>query len=151
MAPVLETTVAWLLGAEGDEHAEPHEPSDSVPLVGYVAAGATAHFMPAGQLGTVDRPEWASPATVAVEIRGDSLGELFDRWLVYYDDVRRPVTADLIGRLCVVGLADGRVLVKKVTKGTKAGHYTLISSRQEKPIKNVQIEWAGIVKQMVPR
>lgn len=151
LAPVLETTVAWLLEAEGDEHAEPPSMIDSVPLVGYVAAGATAHFMPAGQLGTVDRPEWASQATVAVEIRGGSLGELFDRWLVYYDDVRRPVTNDLIGKLCVVGLADGRVLIKKIARGTTPGRHTLVSSPPEKPIKNVQIEWAGIVKQMVPR
>lgn len=149
LAPILETTAAWLLGEEGDEHAEPSESGDSVPLVGYIGANAAAHFVPSGQLGTVDRPEWASQNTVAVEIRGESLGPLFDRWLVYYDDVRRPVTSDLIGRLCVVWLVDGRMLVKKIKKGT-GGRYDLIS-QTEKPIKNVQIEGAARVKQMVPR
>ena len=34
--------------------------------------------------------------TVAVEIRGERLGA---RWLVYYDQVERPVTPELIGKL----------------------------------------------------
>ena len=121
----------------------------AVPLVGYVGAGATAHFVPSGQLGEVDRPDWANDTTVAVEIRGESLGPLFDQWIVFYDDVRRPVTADLIGRLCVVGLADGRVLIKKLKRG-KGKTFDLLSQTED-PIRNVVIEWAGRVKQMVPR
>jgi hypothetical protein len=68
-----------------------------VPLVGYVSAGAaTTYFQQDGQLDEVPPPDGASEATVAVEIRGDSLGSFFDRWLVFYDDVRRPVTNDLV-------------------------------------------------------
>jgi phage repressor protein C with HTH and peptisase S24 domain len=152
LAPVLETTAAWLLDEEGDEAAEPTEDRDTVPLVGYVSAGATMHFMPAGQLGTVTKPDNASKNTVAVEVRGDSLGPVFDRWIVYYDDVRRPITQDLIGKLCVVGLADGRVLIKQIKRAKKGHGFDLISqSPAEKPIRNVDIEWAGRVKQMMPR
>lgn len=150
LAPVLETTVAWLAEGAGDEILEHHHgAADRVPLVGYVGAGATAHFVPSGQLGDVEKPEWATDRTVAVEIRGESLGPLFDRWIVYYDDVRRPVTTDMIGRLCVVGLSDGRVLIKKIRKG-RGNKFDLLSQNGE-PIRNVEIEWAGRVKQMVPR
>ncbi len=86
---------------------------------------------------------------MAVEIRGNSLGELFDRWLVFYDDVRRPVTEDLIGKLCVVGLADGRVLIKKIGRSTN-GLYDLLSEK-EPPIENAVIEWAARVNAMAPR
>src|SRR5262245_21011143 len=50
----------------------------TVPLVGYVGAGAQAHFTAAGELGRVPAPEGSTDATVAVEIRGESLGSFFD-------------------------------------------------------------------------
>jgi hypothetical protein len=150
LAPVLKTTMDWLAEGHGPETTDGAErTAHTVPLVGYVGAGSAAHFVPSGQLGEVDRPEWANSTTVAVEIRGESLGPLFDQWIVYYDDVRRPVTSDLIGKLCVVGLADGRVLIKKLKRG-KGKTFDLLSQAEE-PIRNVVIEWAGRVKQMVPR
>jgi hypothetical protein len=129
-----------------DERGQP-----TVKVVGYVGAGATAHFyaVAQGELDEVAAPEGATPDTVAVEIRGNSLGELFDRWLVFYDQVRRPITSDLIGRLCVVGLADDRVLVKKIRRG-RDGRYDLHSNTEE-PIRDVEIDWAARVKSMVPR
>jgi transcriptional regulator with XRE-family HTH domain len=141
-------------GAEVDPHPErPNEIGPpTVKVKGYVGAGAEAHFynVAQGDLDDVPAPEGATADTVAVEIRGDSLGALFDRWLVFYDEVRRPITPDLVGKLCVVGLADDRVLVKKVRRGSAAGLYTLISEREE-PIRDVEIEWAAQVKNMVPR
>jgi hypothetical protein len=124
-------------------------PRRMVPLVGYVAAGAEAHFVAAGELGEVEAPDDATGTTVAVEIRGESLGALFDHWLIFYDQVRRPVTADLIGRLCVVGLADGRVLVKKIQRSRTKGLFHLVSNT-EGPILDVAIEWAARVKHMAP-
>jgi hypothetical protein len=98
----------------------------------------------------VEAPEGATSDTVAVEIRGESLGELFDRWLVYYDDVRRPLTTDMIGQLCVVGLVDGRILVKKVRRGQLDGRFNLLSNT-EPPIYDAEVEWAAKVRQMSPR
>lgn len=123
----------------------------TVPVVGYVGAGSAAHFFPEQQhLGEVPAPEGSTEQTVAVEIRGDSLGPLFDRWLVFYDDVRRPVTNDLIGKLCVVGLEDGRILIKKLQRSKTRGLFHLISQTED-PILDVPIEWAARVKNMVPR
>jgi hypothetical protein len=115
--------------------------------VGYVAAGATEHryALAHDDLDEVDAPINATDRTVAVQIRGRSLGELFDRWYAYYDDVRTPFTEDLVGHLCVVGLTDDRVMIKKVTHGRKPGLYTLLSVG-EQPIKNVEIAWAARVK-----
>jgi hypothetical protein len=123
-----------------------------VPVAGYVGAGAETHFYAVAQggLDEIDAPEGSTPDTVAVEIRGGSLGTFFDRWLVFYDDVRRPVTPDLLGKLCVVGLDDGRVLIKKLQRSRSQGLFNLVS-QTEAPILDVAIEWAAKVKSMMPR
>lgn len=123
-----------------------------VPLIGYVGAGAEAHLYSAGQgpFDVVEAPEGSTEQTVAVEIRGDSMGPFFNNWLVFYDDVRNPVTPDLIRKICVCGLADGRVLIKRLAKGSVEGRFTLLS-QFDAPILDQEIVWAAIVKNMVQR
>lgn len=125
---------------------------EAAPLVGFVSAGSRAHFFADGQgpFDEVPAPEGSTGRTVAVEIRGDSLGPFFNEWLVYYDDVRAPVTPDLIGRLCVVGVADGRVLIKKIKTSQTPGLYHLLSQTEE-PILDVEVLWAARVRSMTPR
>lgn len=145
-------SLEWLLTGKGEPkraRAKTDLPLKTVPLLGYVSAG-TAHFVASGELGDVDAPEGPGDETVAVEIRGDSLGSLFDRWLVFYDNVQRPVASQLIGRLCVVGLVDGRVLIKKIQRSRTRGLFHLVSNTED-PILDVEIEWAAKVKSMVPQ
>jgi DNA-binding XRE family transcriptional regulator len=149
-----DVNLEWLLTGKGQKERRGHRivsPTRTVPLVGYVGAGAATTFFANDQpLDEVHAPDDATDTTVAVEIRGESLGSFFDRWLVFYDDVRRPVTTDLIGRLCVVGLDDGRILIKLVKKSRARGLFHLIS-QTEPPILDVSIEWAAKVKHMVPK
>jgi hypothetical protein len=123
----------------------------TVPLVGYVGAGAEAHFYAEsdGPLDEVEAPPWATDQTRAAEIRGESLGPLFERWLVFYEDVRSPVTPDLHGRLCVVGLPNGKVLVKKL-RPAGGGLFHLLSNAEE-PMWDQEVAWAAVVKEMRPR
>jgi hypothetical protein len=93
--------------------------------------------------------ETATTSSVAVEIKGSSLGEVFDRWLVFYDDVRQPVTPDLIGKLCVVGLSDDRVLIKTLERG-RNGRFNL-KSNTEPVIQDAEVRWAAPVIDMKPR
>lgn len=130
-----------------------YEPAATIPLVGYVRAGATAHFY-----STADNPnervpsvDGATEATVAVEVHGESLGPFFDRWLIYYDDVRSPVTEDLYGELCVVGLPDDRVLVKQIRPSRSPGLFHLYSNTLEPPILDVAVDWAAKVKNLARR
>jgi transcriptional regulator with XRE-family HTH domain len=123
-----------------------------VPVVGYVGAGATMHYYAFADSPDefVPMPENGNENTVAVEVRGSSLGSIFDTWLVYYDKVQASPTQDLIGKLCVVGLADDRVLVKRLRKGSAPGLYNL-ESNTEGLIEDVEITWAARVKTMTPR
>lgn len=143
---------SWLAAAGSAFEVDPGQivaERDQVPLVGYVGAGAEAHYH--GKLADeVDAPEDATENTVAVEVRGDSLGTFFDRWLIFYDDVRRPVTPDLVGPLCVVGLPDGRVLVKKIKPSRNRGLYHLFGQFGD-PILDTPIDWAAKVKRMQQR
>ena len=148
-------TPEWLLTGRkpfpSDDPEEP-PPGPKVRVVGYVGAGSEAHIyaVAQGDLDEVDPPRGSNEDTVAVEIRGESLGAFFNRWLVFYDDVRRPVTPDLIGELCVVGLEDGRVLIKQVQRSRTEGLFNLISSI-EKPILDVAVEWAAKVNSIARR
>lgn len=158
LAPVLQTSVAALLGerplslGKRPSAGAQNDTGATVPLVGYVGAGAAAHYyaVAQGALDDVPAPDDSTPDTVAVEVRGESLGPLFDRWLVFYDRVQRPVTPDLIGKLCVVGLADERILIKKIRAGRK-GRFRLLSTPPEPPIEDAEVEWAAPVKLMTPR
>lgn len=144
-----------------DNIGDPHEVRPAMPagsnvmssVVGYVGAGAAAHYyaVSQGDLDRVPAPPNSDENTVAVEIKGDSIGPLFNQWLIFYDDVRSPVTPDLIGRLCVVGLMDDRVVVKKIRKARTEGLYDLISNDDRENITDVEIIWAARVKHMAPR
>jgi phage repressor protein C with HTH and peptisase S24 domain len=122
-----------------------------VDVVGYVGAGGTAHFFDVNpdELDRIEAPYGATPRTVAVEIRGNSLGSTFNRWLAFYDDLRSPVTEDLIGELCVVRLVDGRTYIKRLQRG-KGKKFNLISERDD-PMENQEVEWAAKVKSVGPR
>lgn len=122
--------------------------ASTVPLVGYVGAGGEAQFLSGGERDHVPAPEGSTERTVAVEIR--SPGADLDRWVVFYDDVHRQVRPDLIGKLCMIGLEDGRILLKKIAKSRARGFFHLISEN-EPPILDVSIEWAARVKTMTPR
>lgn len=126
--------------------------TQEVPLVGYVGAGAEMHHYSDGDNPNefVPMPPGGGDNTVAVQIRGSSLGSIFDTWLVYYDEVRDPPSYDMLGKLCVVGLEDGRVLVKKLRRGSAPGLYNL-ESVTEGLIEDVTITWAAKVKVMTPR
>jgi phage repressor protein C with HTH and peptisase S24 domain len=140
-------TPEWLLTGREPFSVGEEPPPPKVPVVGYVGAGSTAHFydgVAQPDLDEVLGPPGAAENMCAVEVRGDSLGPYFNRWYVFYDEVRSPMTPDLIGHLCVVGLSDGRVLVKQVQRGSAEGLYNLHSAT-EKPIPDVTVEWAARV------
>lgn len=132
--------------------AEVISTKSTVPVVGYVGAGSAAHYYSdaQGPFEEVPMPENGNDNTVAVEARGDSLGTFFNQWLVYYDEIRTPPTSDMIGRLCVVELLDGRVLVKKLMRGSAPHLYHLLS-QTESPIEDQEIVWAARVTGMSPR
>jgi transcriptional regulator with XRE-family HTH domain len=127
-----------------------NEGAREVPVVGYVQAGSTAvaYADTQGPLEMISGPDDATPNTVAVLIRGDSLGPVFSGWYVFYDDVRTPPTEDLMGELCVVGLPDDRVMIKQIKASRTAGRYHLFSQTADQPMTDVEVSWAARVRHL---
>lgn len=127
----------------------------TVPLIGYVGAGGEADFGNGqGPFGDVDAPPRHTASTVAVEVRGDSMpGIAENRWLLYYDNVQRPLDESMIGGKAplVVGLSNGRVLVKRVRAGSRPGYYHLLSTGTDDPIIDARVAWAARVTWIKPR
>lgn len=122
------------------------EERPKIKVKGYVGAGGAMHYyaVSQGDLGEIDPSDRDPADAAAVQIMGTSLGRFFDRWYAVYTDVRAPITADLIGKLCVVGLDDDRVLIKKVIRN--GNRFDLMSnSEEEEPIRGVKIKWAALV------
>ena len=141
-----------VFGASEREVLNGPEVKRMAQVVGLVSAGSDMVSFADGQgpFGEVEAPANATPSTVAVEVRGDSLGSFFDGAVIFYDDRRDPVTADQIGAFCVVGLADGRVVAKKIMAGQLPGRYNLIANVGP-PIYDAKVVWAAKVIDIRPR
>jgi hypothetical protein len=157
---VFEVTPEWLLTGHrqtADGGADvPERPKGTSPtklrIIGYVGVGARAHLYAVApeDLEEIEVPVLATETTVALEIRGNSMGSHFNHWLVLYDDLREPATPDLMGELCVVALKDNRIVVKQLQQGGAQGVFNLISEAGP-AIRNAGVVWAQNVKAMIPR
>ncbi len=148
-AKAFRVSAGWILTGEGRR-----DQVDQVPIVGLAGAsveGGVAYSETDGELGMADRPTNGSDKTVALEVRGDSLrGIAEDGWLIFYDEVRSPPTEDLIGLPCVVGLEDGRVLVKYLRPTGDPHVFHLLSTNAE-PLFDQIVAWAARVIDIRPR
>jgi phage repressor protein C with HTH and peptisase S24 domain len=125
----------------------------SVQIVGYVGAGGTISFDDSqGPYGEADMPpKGGSPTLVAVIVKGDSMsGTLEDGWTVYYDNRRDPPDESLHSKLCIVGLRDGRTLIKKLYPGRKRAHYDLHSVNAP-PLLDQLVDWAAKITWIAPK
>ena len=149
-AKAFRVPLPWLAYGTGTPDAAA---SKQVDLVGYVLAGdATVTFADGqGPFDTVDAPDGASANTVAVEIRGASLGPAFDGWLVFYDQEQRAAWDRLSGRLCVCEISDGRVMVKILRPAKTPGLWHLYSNIGGDPILDQEVTWAAPVTFMRAR
>jgi transcriptional regulator with XRE-family HTH domain len=142
-APVLGVSAAWLLTGSGSGDVQPY-----VAVIGYVGADSEgAVIFSTGQASgdLVPLPPGGGSESRALVVRGFSGGEWApDGSIVYFEDQRHPPTPDMIGYPCIVELADGRVLLKRLLKGSAPGLFDL-ESRVGPTLSDVQLKWAAEV------
>lgn len=122
-------------------------------IIGIARAGSEDILYSVDQenLGDTEPPEMATDKTVALEVRGSSMGgRIEDGDLVFYEDRREPVTPDLYGKVCVVGCSDGRVLIKRIKAGSRPGFFHLLSYSAD-PEFDVAVDWAARVTSIRPK
>lgn len=149
LAPILRTTELWLTFGIGPDSTDPE--SSQIPVWGRAGAGGIVigFHVDNTPIGAIDRPMDSNEDTSAVEIEGESLGRIFHGWYAIYDERRDPPTEDMYGKLCIVETEDGRVYIKKLTKGR--GKKFTLRGNMGKDIENIGVAWAAEVKAIVPR
>ena len=125
-----------------------------INVVGYIGAGAEFHAIDdhakGAGLDSIDAPPGCSENAVAVKVRGTSMFPVYTEGdiLVYSD--RRTDIESFIKTRCIVGLSDGRILVKTITRGTTQPYWTLTSFNAA-PIEDVTLEWCAKIEWVQPR
>ncbi|MGV8950111.1 MAG: XRE family transcriptional regulator [Cypionkella sp.] len=134
----------WLATGDVKPFGEP-----VVKLMGYVGAAQAVYQFDDGNAGEVEAPPGASPETVAVEVRGESMFPLYeDGTILYYSKQLAPEA--MTGKRCIVKLEDDRVLVKGLRRGSAPGLYTLVSLNAP-DIEDVALVWAAPIDWIKPR
>ena len=87
---------------------------------------------------------------VALEVRGHSMHTFAeDGALIYFEEQKTAPDADMLGYPCVVETEDGRVLVKRLLRGSAPGLYDL-ESIVGPTIRDVRLNWAAEILAIVP-
>lgn len=150
LAAALETTTDYLLGATDDASGGR---SLEVPVLGFAGADNEGRLVH----GDGDAPNEFAPIppggtrfSAAVHLRGGSMrGFADDGALIYFEDQRTPPTPDMIGSVCIVELDDGRVLCKRLLRGSQPGLFDLESTVGD-VIRDVRIRWSAWPIAIVP-
>lgn len=147
LAPVLKTSASWLLEGVGPEETR------MVPIIGRVGADADGTVIQTTGHDTWDLapiPPGGTTDSVALEVKGHSMRAIAeDGALIYFEHQQTPPTPDMIRYVCVVELEDGRVLVKRLLRGSGPDLYTLESTIGP-PIEDVRVRWAAEPTAIIP-
>lgn len=145
LAPHLGTSPVTLM-FPGDEDAL------KLPIVGRVGAstdGAIIQDTDHGPFGEIEAPIGSRGTEAAVEVSGHSMGLWApDGSLILYDDRHEPPHEDMLGDVCVVGLPDGRTLVKRLLRGSQRGLFDLESLVGD-TLRDNRVEWAAVVLMVI--
>lgn len=125
-------------------------PDREALLVGKVGAGAEiVRFDHPDVLAGIPLPPGLDAPNVA-EIEGDSQYPFLPGWLIFYGPENQGVPEGLVGKMCVVQVKDGPVLLKILKRGSKKGLWRLESSNAP-PREDVKLGWAAMVLDIRPR
>lgn len=126
------------------------EPTQKVPVVGYVDAGQTVYlshddYAPGEGMYKLDIPTSVGKV-VGVEIRGNSMApRYYDGEVIFYTRTK-PDLRELLNQECVIHLTDGTIYLKWLRAGSKPGHFNLESSSPSVPTMiDKEVDWAGPV------
>jgi transcriptional regulator with XRE-family HTH domain len=138
----------WLLDKEGS----PTIARSSAKIIGEIGPGAKVHlYDDSKSLELSETPPGTVASTSALEVLGGSMRGIADSgWLVFFDDDRRPPGAELIGKLCILELKSGDILVRTLQPGRKRARYDL-ESTTEPTLRDQQVIWAARITWIKPR
>jgi len=124
-----------------------------VRIIGRVGADTEGTVIQTdGQEGfdTAPVPPGGTADAVALEVVGHSMRAVAeDGSLIYFEDQRNPPTPDMLGYYCIVETEDGRVLFKRLLRGSASGLF-MLESQVGPPIEDVRLRWAAEPTAIIP-
>ncbi len=148
LAPVLQTTAAWLLEGVGESAS-----SSTVRILGRIGAGAEIlpeyEQIPPEGLDEVELPLSVPPNTIAFEVEGNSMWPRYNAGDVVICSEAEHDPAAISGREAAVRTADGKRFLKTIRRGTSADTFDL-ESHNAPPIRDVAIVWASPILMILP-
>lgn len=141
---------SWILW--GGANRKP-KPTGLVPIVGRVGADTEGRILFSTGQQSGDQapvPPGGTNRAVAVEVDGHSMRGFADNGaLIYFEEQHTKPTRDHIGRVVVVELETGEVLVKRLLRGDAAEAWDL-ESIVGPTLQNVRIAWVANITAIVP-
>lgn len=90
-----------------------------------------------------------STQSIALIIRGYSMGAIRDGWLAVIDHNKTRPNDRHQDQLCIVRTREVKVMLRFVKKGARHNRWDLISVSGD-PMMDVELEWCELVKMIVP-
>ena len=151
-------TYLWMQRLAPHLNCRPIDLAESalVPVVGYIGAGEDVYYFDdnesGGGLDEVEAPPGAHDG-FAVRAKGNSMApRFFDGDYIFYLRELGEDPKSCLHRDCVIRLADGRTLVKRLEPGGRPGTFTLRSYNPVVEVMpDVEIEWVAPVVWVKPR
>ncbi len=154
LAAALGASINWIVSGSDAPT------STKIPVIGYVAAEEDEHcavypfddFAKGDGLYEVDAPVILDDGYVALEIRGHSQEPVYrDRDIIIYRRDGDFILEQCLGRMCIVKLQDGRLLIKEVKRSQSAPMKYDLHSFNRDPIPAQSIQWAAPIRVHLPR
>ena len=140
----------WLYDETGPIQATAEPMVRIIGRVGADTEGTVIHSDGQAGFDMAPIPPGGTSAAVALEVVGHSMRAVAeDGALIYFEDQRNPPTPDMLGYYCIVETEDGRVLFKRLLRGSGAGLYVL-ESQVGPPIEDVRLRWAAEPTAIIP-
>jgi len=119
-----------------------------VPIAGYIGQGSVVTLLPKGTHDSAIAPPDVPVGSFALQVR--LVQTTFDGWL-YYVSGQQQAPEQVLDRLCIIALDDGRLLQGIVRRGYKRELYNVVLSPDgEAVMENMKIAWAACVLWIQP-
>lgn len=120
-----------------------------VPVAGYIGVGCTATLLPNGTHDQVIAPADTPAGCFALQLR--MVNNAKDGWLYFVAGTQTP-PSEVLDKLCVTALKDGRLLMAVIRRGYKRDLYNLVLTCEEKQsvLENKEVAWATRVLWILP-